>query len=264
MAGASPAGPGSSGGHGITGLADAGAFLARLTRLDPAAVVRLRSVGPGRTELWARLPWSVLVQRTVAGPGPGDVTVAAGDLLTRLSGADDVLPPRRDDAWRWPVPSGTVRTVETVPADEVRRVAAAAAGTLRAAQREGVGGRAVGARALRDALLDHVAIVVTGDDAPTLRVEVRQSLVQAVVRMGFLGATVGPARHRQPVGSWHLVGRREPGPGPVSGGPTGGGTSVVRVRTVGNWVGLDAPYGVAWTQRVNILTLAPIANHPNG
>jgi hypothetical protein len=32
-------------GHGLSGVADAGAFLARLTRLDPAALVRLRPAG---------------------------------------------------------------------------------------------------------------------------------------------------------------------------------------------------------------------------
>ncbi|MER6593311.1 hypothetical protein ABT214_15950, partial [Micromonospora purpureochromogenes] len=61
-------------GHGLDGVADAGAFLARLVRFDPATVVRLRPVaGAGRTALWARLPWDVLVVRTVAGVGPGDV-----------------------------------------------------------------------------------------------------------------------------------------------------------------------------------------------
>ena len=39
--------------HGLLGVSDAGAFLARLTRLDPAAPVRLRSSG-GRTAIWAK------------------------------------------------------------------------------------------------------------------------------------------------------------------------------------------------------------------
>lgn len=221
---------GPAGHHGLGGPDDAGVFLARLTRLDAAAVVRLRSADSGRTELWARLPWPVLVQRTVAGPGPGDVTVSAAELLARLAAGDPCLPASRDGSWRWPLPSGAARTVESVPADELRRIAAAAAGTLRAATTGGVAGRAVGQRALRDALLDHVAIVVTADEAPARRIEVRQALVQAVVRMGFLGSAQGP----------------------------------VRVRTVGNWVGLDAPFGVAWIQRVNNLTLSPMINHPKG
>ncbi len=75
--------------------------------------------------------------------------------------------------------------VESLPATELARVAAAASETLRTAAEKGVGGRAVGERVVRDALLDHVAIVVTAADGE--RVEVPQRLVQAVVRMGFLG-----------------------------------------------------------------------------
>ncbi|WP_326552191.1 hypothetical protein [Micromonospora sp. NBC_01813] len=223
---------GSAGHHGLDGLADAGAFLARLTRLDSAAVVRLRSTDSGRTELWARLPWSVLVQRTVAGPGPGDVTVSAAELLGCLGTGDSGMPAGRDGTWRWALPPGPGRAVESVPVDDLRRVAVAAAGTLRAAETQGVGGRAVGQRALRDALLDHVAIVVTAEDGPVRRIEVRQAMVQAVVRMGFLGNASGSA--------------------------------VVRVRIVGSWVALDAPFGVAWIQRVNNLALSPMINHPNG
>ena len=48
--------------HGLRGVADAGAFLARLTRLDPGAPVRLRGAS-GRTALWAHLPWDVLASR---------------------------------------------------------------------------------------------------------------------------------------------------------------------------------------------------------
>ncbi|HEY7272796.1 MAG TPA: hypothetical protein VH502_08685, partial [Actinoplanes sp.] len=64
-------------GHGLVGVADAGAFLARLTRLDPAALVRLRAAG-ARTALWARLPWNVLVTREVA--NDGGVAQASGGV----------------------------------------------------------------------------------------------------------------------------------------------------------------------------------------
>ncbi|MEV1145759.1 hypothetical protein AB0I76_19075, partial [Micromonospora sp. NPDC049799] len=105
-AGPEPAGPVAvPAGHGLVGVADAGAFLARLVRLDRAAVVRLRpGATPGRTALWARLPWGVLVVRTVAGEGPGDATVAAGDLLAELAAGGPGLPPRHDAQWRWPLP----------------------------------------------------------------------------------------------------------------------------------------------------------------
>lgn len=225
-----------SGGHGLVDVPDAGAFLARLVRFDPAAVVRLRPVHPdGPTALWARLPWGVLVSRTVGGPGPGDVTVAAADLLAELSRGGTALPARCDARWRWPLPPSAGRVVETLPAAELRRVAAAAAGTLRAAATRGVAGRAVGQRAVRDALLDHVAVVVTDETGE--RVEVPQRLVQAVVRMGFLGP------------------------------PSGDGVAAadaVRVRRANQWVELAAPYGVAWLQKVAVLGIRPAENHPFG
>jgi hypothetical protein len=216
--------------HGLVDVADAGAFLARLTRLDPAAPVRLRASGP-RTALWARLPWDVLVTREVAGSGPIDATVSAADLLAVLARAEDTLPQRRDALWRWPLPPAGSRTVESVAAAEVTRLAAAAAGTLRAVTAEGVAGRAVGQRVVRDALLDHVALVVTPDGGAP--VDVSQRLVQAVSRMGFLG------------------------PADVEG-------AAVRVCVAGRWVGLSAPYGVAWLQPVKDLTVMPIASRPFG
>jgi hypothetical protein len=216
--------------HGLRGVADAGAFLARLTRLDPAAPVRLRGA-TGRTALWARLPWGVLVTREVAGRGPDDATVAAAQLLGVLAEGGDELPGRRDAEWRWPLPPPSAETVESVSAVELGRLATAAAGTLREVTTAGLGGRAVGQRAVRDALLDHVALtVMTAAGRP---VEVSQRLVQAVSRMGFLG-------------------------------PEGLGGPDARVRVAGRWVGLSAPYGVAWLQMSSKLAVMPIGRHPNG
>jgi hypothetical protein len=235
--------------HGLTGTADAGAFLARLTRLEPAAVVRLRPVpGADRTQLWARLPWGVLVTRTVDGPGPADATVTARDLLAELARGGAALPARRDADWRWPLPGSAGRLVETLPGDAVRRIALAAAATLRTAEARGVGGRAVGQRALRDALLDHVAVVVDGpvadggptgpgDDGPPAtggqRVEVPQRLVQAVVRMAFLGA---PTADDDRVG----------------------------VRRAPRWTGLSAPYGTAWLADSGQMAIISTRHRPNG
>lgn len=213
--------------HGLVGVSDAGAFLARLVRLGPATPVRMRPVGSG-VELWAMLPWDVLVTRTVRGGGCGDVTVAAGALLDELTRGGPSLPPSRDMDWRWPLPPGPGRAVESVPASRLRRIGAAAAGTLREAAESGVNGRPVGQRALRDALLDHVAITVTDTDGPP--VEVPQRLVQAVLQMGFLGA--------------HDV---HPPEAPV------------QVRAVSGWAALAAPYGTAWLRQVRTLSLQPRA-----
>lgn len=225
--------------HGLVEVADAGAFLARLTRIDPGAVVRLRSAGePGRrgepgethrTALWARLPWRVFVTRDVAGPGPGDATVSAAELLAVLTRGGDELPARHDARWRWPLPPPGAVAVETIAGAELTRLAAAAAGTLREVATGGIGGRAVGQRAVRDALLDHVALVVTTDAGR--RVEVPQRLVQAISRMGFLG-------------------------------PSAMDAAQARVYVAGSWVGISAPYGVAWLPIVDKLTVMPIGKRP--
>ena len=202
--------------------ADAQVFLGRLTHVDPRAVVRLRTSTPGRVALWGRLPWRPLVTREVAASPPaGDLTVGAAELLA----AREAWPPRRDAEWRWPLPAPASEVVEEVPAAEIREIASAAAATVRRVSADGLAGRPVGARVLREALLDHVAVVIKTPDGE--RLEVPQRLVQAVVRMGFLG----------PSGT---------------GGP-------VRVRRAGSWVGLAARYGTAWLPGPGPLSLRPVS-----
>ncbi|HEY2673817.1 MAG TPA: hypothetical protein VGJ07_26065 [Rugosimonospora sp.] len=193
-------------------LAEVGPFLARLTRLEPAALVRLRPGHGATVTLWGRVPWQVLVGRTVGGTAAEDLTVPAAALLDRLSAGRADLPGRRDGDWRWPVPPAAGEAVESVPSAELVRLGEAAAETLRSTR-----GR-VGERVLRDALLDHVAIAVdTGGGVP---VEVRQGLVQAVLRMGFV---------------------------------TTEDSGETTIRVVGNWVGLATRYGEAWQQtRANL------------
>lgn len=181
-------------------------FLGRLTRLDPAAVVRLRDAGDGTLALWGRVPWGVLVTRTVPGSGVTDRTVGAVELLRALTDGDGSLPPARDRDWRWPLPPGAGSAVETLPAATVQRLGAAAAEAVRAGR-----GR-LGDRMLRNALLDHVAVVVsTGDE----EIRVRQSMIQAVLRMGFMSTD---------------------------------GDGQLTVRIAGRWVGLAAEHGSAWLQ----------------
>ena len=221
------------------GRADAGAFLVRLVRLDPAALVRLRPEPMGarpalapeenRTEMWARLPFDVLATRRLATPMSGDVTVSAAELLAVL---ESMTPtgrgaavgelaglPRRDTEWRWGLPPGRGDAIERIPAVELVRVAAAASRTLREAATEGVGGRAVGERVLRDALLDHVAITVTSADGE--RIDIAQRVIQGAVRMGFLG----------PVASGSKVTTSD---------------DYVTVRLAMGWTGIDASYGSVW------------------
>jgi hypothetical protein len=176
------------------------------------------------------LPWRVLVTRTVRGPGPGEATVAAGELLAALAAGRDDLPARRDADWRWPLPPDAGRPVERVDAAELVRLGRAAAGTLRSATATG----RVGERVVRDALLDHVVIVVTGGDRP---VEVPQRLVQAVLRMGFLGASTVSTMEKD---------------------------DSVQVRISGKWTGLSAPYGSVWLRSVADFTLRPATTRTFG
>lgn len=212
-------------------VADVGAFLSRLVRLDPGALVRLRQVGAGAgagagaVALWARLPFEVLVTRGVrAAADQGahqDATVRARELLDALVAGSASLPRRYDAQWRWPLPPPRSDVAERLPVAEVRRVGAAAGRALREAVASGVRGRPVGERMLRDALLDHVPIIVNTESDGT-RIEVPQRLVQAVVRMGFLG---------------------------------GGEDSQVEVRVAGAWVGLAGEYGMAWRRQPDILAV---------
>ncbi len=191
---------------------DVGAFLTRLCRLDPASLVRLRPVpgGPDRFELWARLPFGVLVTRSALGGVPRDVTVRAAELLSGLPAG--ALPTARDDQWRGALPPAPGPVVEEVPVEALERIAAAAAGTLRAGQ-----GRGVGERRIRDAILDHVAITLTGVGGTDVAVPTR--VVTAAVRMGFLGA------------------------------------DPVRFSTVGPWLAVHATFGTVWYRTSPGLTL---------
>jgi hypothetical protein len=168
----------------------------------------LRPAADGAVALWSRLPWGVLVCRGIPAKLGLDRTVAAVDLVASVDGP---IPASRDTDWRWSLPAIPGTLVEKIPAADVLRVGAAAARTLRTASAEGVGGRPVGSRMLRDALLDHEPIVVTTEGGR--RIPVSQRLVQAVIRMGFVGEGQG---------------------------------DFVDVRISGPWTALACAYGSAW------------------
>jgi hypothetical protein len=153
---------------------------------------------------------------------PVDLTVGAAALLAAAG-----PPPRRDREWRWPLPPVAGEVLEEIPARRLAEVAAAAAGTLRKVAESGLAGRRVGARVLRDSLLEHVAIVVAPGSAGGRPVKVPQRLVQGVVRMGFLGRVTDPG-------------------------------ALVRVRRAGGWVGLSARFGTGWLPPpAGLLTVRP-------
>jgi hypothetical protein len=121
-AGLAPLGPG--------GVADLGAFLARVVRLDRATPVRLRAVADGAegVEVWAWLPYDVLVTRRARlVAGVPDATVDAGELLAALEAAtgEVPLPASRDAAWRGALPGSRFADLDKLPVDVVRRLVAA-------------------------------------------------------------------------------------------------------------------------------------------
>lgn len=167
---------------GSTETADLASFLGRLVALDPAAVVRLRSAA-ARITAYARLPFGVLVSRTVAGDAdPGDVTVGAGDLLTaldRVSGPDAMAwPARREIDWRAALPpaDGWVR-LDSVPGDVVLKLVRAGREALRAVP-------AGAATAAGESLLDHESLTVTGAGRTAV---LPLRVLGSLTRMGFLG-----------------------------------------------------------------------------
>jgi hypothetical protein len=167
---------------GSAEVADLASFLGRLVALDPAAVVRLRS-GAARVTAYARLPFGVLVSRTVAGAAdPLDVSVGAAGLLTALEPGDRVgavaWPRRRDMEWRAVLPpvDGWVR-LDSVPGDVVLKLVRAGRDVLRAVP-------AGAAAAAGESLLDHESLTVTGAGR-TAALPLR--VLGSLTRMGFLG-----------------------------------------------------------------------------
>jgi hypothetical protein len=167
---------------GSADAADLAAFLGRLVALEPAAVVRLRSAAV-RVTAYVRLPFGVLVSRTVTGEAdPADVTVGAGDLLTALDRGERpgavAWSARRDMDWRAALPpiDGWVR-LDSVPGDVVLKLVRAGRDALRAVP-------AGAAAAAGESLLDHESLTVTGAGR-TAALPLR--VLGSLTRMGFLG-----------------------------------------------------------------------------
>jgi hypothetical protein len=203
---------------GSAETADLASFLGRVVALDPAAVARLRAVGD-RVTAYVRLPFGVLVSRTVAGAAdPPDVTVGAGDLLAVLdpAGAGPVVrwPRRRDVEWRAALPPAEGwRRLDSVPGDVVRALVRAGRDALRAVP-------AGAAAAAGESLLDHESLTVSGAGRTAV---LPLRVLGALTRMGFLGDGAEP----------------------------------VAVSAAGGWTRLAAPYGSAYQHTTSGLALAP-------
>jgi hypothetical protein len=206
---------------GAAEAADLASFLGRVAALDPAAVTRLRASG-SRVTAYARLPFGVLVSRTVAGDAdPADVTVGAGALLGTLdrpAGIEDeqdavAWPRRREVDWRAALPpaDGWLR-LDSVPGDVVRALVRAGRDALRAVP-------AGAAATAGETLLDHESLTVSGAGRTAV---VPLRVLGSLTRMGFLGDA-------------------EP----------------VVVSAAAGWTRLAAAYGSAYQHTVPSLALAP-------
>lgn len=196
--------------------------LRRAVDLDARSLARIRLGGGAATAL-VRLPFGVLVSRTVEAPArerSSDVTARASELLAWLDGDTDDAPVPRDAEWRTGLPPATGwRRLESVPDDVVRPLVRSGALALRdAAVREGVPGAQPRAE-VADALLDSTVLTVA-DDAGT-RAEVSLRALSALTRMGFL--------------------------------PRGGRTLV---DIHGRWTRVVAEYGTVYLERPGGLTLS--------
>ena len=198
-------------------LADLAAFCARVRRLDPAGLVRLRQAGE-RLTAYTLLPLGVLVSRTVyaAAAGETDRTVGAADLLVALeagvaSYAADVAGRGRDGEWRGTLPPAIGwRRLDVVPVAAIEaavRAGLAAFDTVR--------GRP-DASAVGESLLDHEALTVSDGDAVVV---LPLRVLQGAWLMGFLGTD-----------SRHAAGD-------------------CAVSVSGRWIRLAAPHGSAYHQK---------------
>jgi hypothetical protein len=201
---------------------DLGAFTARVVRLDPSALVRLR-LRDGQVVSWAPTPFDVLVTRAVRGElSPADLTVPCTELLAALAVVRDVrVEPGRpaDGQWHAELPeAGGWRVIEEVPAPELAALADQGIELARTHGQPHAHGTA--ATVPPAGLMDQVVLTATGDG---MRVQVPMRCLFALSGMGFLGGDTDRDR--------------------------------VRVSANDSWMRLDARYGAVVRRRRTLLPL---------
>ncbi|MHA6793174.1 hypothetical protein ACVGVM_06590 [Pseudonocardia bannensis] len=200
---------------------DLGAFTARVVRLDPVALVRLRAARD-RVTAWAATPFDVLATRSVHGSlEPDDVTVPASGLLTALAveRSESIDPGPGGGLWQAMLPPDEGWSiVDDVPAAELERLTEQ--GLALAREHSGPLGPPA-------SLLDQTVLTVSAGSGPAVKVPMR--CLFALSGMGFLGG--------------------------ADTGAGGGGEPVVRVSASGSWLRLDARYGAVVRRRITSLPL---------
>jgi hypothetical protein len=190
-------------------------FVERAARLDPAAVIRLRTRSGGVFTAWAATGFDVLASRVVTGiVRPDDMSVAADELARGLAAVDSsgyVNPGfPMDSAWRGALPpdSGFAH-LDDVPARLMLDLA------QRGAQLVKEHGSAHGPPV---SLLDQEVIRVSSADAS---VGVPMRCVFALTAMGFLPQSA------------EAVAADE----------------IVRIRTLPAWLRIDGRFGSVYRRR---------------
>ncbi|GAY07801.1 hypothetical protein [Pseudonocardia sp. N23] len=201
---------------------DLGAFTARLVRLEPTSLVRLRTRGDKLTA-WAATPFDVLATRSVRGTcDPAELTVSAQGLLTSLAveRGETVDPGPAAGLWGTDVPPDDGwAVVDTVPAAELEKLTER--GLALAREHAGPMGPPA-------SLLDQTVLTVDNGAGPPVRIPMR--CLFALSGMGFLG-------------------------GADTGTDEGPGGPVVRVSATGSWLRIDARFGAVVRRRVTALPL---------
>ncbi|GAA3225126.1 hypothetical protein GCM10017691_13730 [Pseudonocardia petroleophila] len=172
---------------------DLGAFIGRVVRLDPVAIVRLRAAN-GVVTAWASTPFDVLATRSVHGSlDPADVTLPASSLLTALSvERAGVVDPGSGGLWQGELPPvDGWGAVDAVPAEEIEKLTERGL----AVARENAGPMGPPA-----SLLDQTVLTVTADTGPAVKVPMR--CLFALSGMGFVAGDAGDAVRVSATGTW--------------------------------------------------------------
>lgn len=211
----------------VLDLRDAAAYLRRLLRLDPNALVRLRSAGT-LVGLFSQPPLGVLAMRTmdVVGLPELDRTVAAGELVVAMERAHEhgdtaiELPAARDSAWIGALPTaGSWSWLTSVSGEQVRAIVDAGAERFRSA-----------------------TAALTGDarsSSAALDAEAQRLWSQDVMTAEYAGERVGlPLRVFAAARTLGFLAEDDP----------------VDVRISTSWLWLDATYGSVYLRRATGLS----------